>query len=133
MAYVAPPGPSESIKAFKRRLYRVLLTMVNTSTETSELRIISKYPELTWPHIWANLHAAGLSDTIKSTWYAAIRDIIPTDERVASIYLVTVVTCLRCGATDTATQLRSVNRAPCYGIGQELELQLYSACIPNIY
>jgi hypothetical protein len=79
-AYVASPGPNETMKAFKLRLYGVLLTVVTRGTETSELRIISKYPELPWPRVWANLHAAGLPDTIKATWYAAIHDIIPTNQ-----------------------------------------------------
>ena len=38
--------------------------------------------------MWKNPHAAELRDTIKSTWYTAIHDIIPTNERLAAIHLV---------------------------------------------
>jgi len=42
MAYVPPPGPQETMKNFKNRLYGVLLTMAITSNGTSELRIARK-------------------------------------------------------------------------------------------
>ena len=38
---------------------------------------------------------------IKSTWYAAIHDIIPTNERLAAVHLPSTMSCARCGATDT--------------------------------
>jgi len=37
---------------------------------------------------------------IKSTWYAAIHDIIPTNERLAVIHVMNTASCTRCGATD---------------------------------
>jgi hypothetical protein len=46
-------------------------------------------------------HTAGLSDTIKSTWYTAIHYIIPTHERLAAIDLVPTMTCTSCGEPDT--------------------------------
>jgi hypothetical protein len=101
MAYVTPLGPRESTKAFKKRLCGVLLMMLTTSKDLSEMRIVRKYPTLPWQRVWANLRTAGLSDTIKSTWYAAIHDIVPTNERLAAINLATTTTCSRCGTTDT--------------------------------
>jgi hypothetical protein len=50
--------------------------------------------------IWKTLHTAGLSDTIKSTWYAAIH-IIPTHEPLAAINLLPTMTCTSCGEPDT--------------------------------
>jgi hypothetical protein len=89
------------MKTFKNRLYGVLLTIVNAGNNTSELRIIRKYPELSWLRVWANLHAAGLRGTIKSTWYAAIHDIIPTNERLAAIHLAATMNFSRCGSPGT--------------------------------
>jgi hypothetical protein len=89
------------MKAFKKRLYGVLLMMLTTSNDLSEIRIVRKYPTLSWQRVWANLLTAGLSDTIKSTWYAAIHDILPTNERLTAINLATMTTCWRCGTTDT--------------------------------
>ena len=95
-----PAGPTRNNAKFKYRLYGVLLTMVNTGNGTSELQIGRQYPGLSWPRVWTNAHATGLSDSIKSTWYAAIHDIIPTNERLATIHLTTTTSCARCGATD---------------------------------
>jgi len=46
MAYVPLPGPQETMKKFKNRLYGVLLTVATTSNGTSELRIARKYPRI---------------------------------------------------------------------------------------
>jgi hypothetical protein len=67
MTYVPPPGPQETLKKFKNRLYGVLLTMATRSNSTSELRIARKYPGIEWQQVWANVHTTGLSDLIKST------------------------------------------------------------------
>jgi hypothetical protein len=42
MAYVTPPGPCETMKAFKNRLCAVLLMMVRTSNDLSEMQIVCK-------------------------------------------------------------------------------------------
>jgi len=101
MAYTAPPGPQETMQNFKKRLYGVLLTMATTGNGTGELRIARKHPGISWLRVWINLHTTGISDHIKSTWSAAIHDIIPTNERLAAIHLTTTTSCGRCGATDT--------------------------------
>jgi hypothetical protein len=101
MAFIEPPGAYESMKAFKHRIYRVLLTMVTDVADTNNIRIIRKNPEIPWQSVWRTLHTAGLSDAIKSTWYAAIHDIIPTHERLAEINLVPNMTCTRCREKDT--------------------------------
>jgi hypothetical protein len=61
--------------------------MLTTGNDLSEMRIVRKYPTLSWQRVWSNLHTAGLSDAIKSTLYAAIHDILPTKERLATINL----------------------------------------------
>lgn len=101
MAYAAPPGPHKTMQKFKHCLCRMLLTMVNTSNVTSEMRGIHKNPELSWPRVWTNLHAAGLSNSINSTWYAAIHDTVSTNEQLAAIHLTTTMSCSQCGTTDT--------------------------------
>jgi len=67
MAYVAPPGPQETMQKFKNRLYRVLLTMATTGNGTSELRIDRKYQGIAWQRVWTNVQTTGHSDPIKST------------------------------------------------------------------
>jgi hypothetical protein len=51
MAYAALPGPVETMKKFKHRVYEVLLTMAHTGNKTIEIRITSNYPELPWPRV----------------------------------------------------------------------------------
>ena len=97
MDYVPPPDPQETIQKFKTRLYGASLQTANTSNSTSELRIARKYPGIAWQRVWTNLHTTGLSDSIKSTWYAAIHDIIPTNDRLAAIHLTNTTSCARCG------------------------------------
>ena len=58
--------------------------MATTRNCTSELRIARKYPGIAWQRVWTNVHNTGLSDTIKSTLYAAIHEIIPKKERLGS-------------------------------------------------
>jgi len=53
--------------------------MATTSNGTSELRITRKYLGIAWQRVWTNVHTTGLSDPIKSTWHAAIHEIIPTN------------------------------------------------------
>ena len=100
MPYVAPSGPQETMQKFKNRLYGLLLTMATTCNCTGELWIARKYPGMAWQRVWTNVHTIGLSDPIKSTCYAAIHEIIPTNERLVAIHLTTTTSCVRCGATD---------------------------------
>ena len=86
------------MKKFKNPLYGVLLTMTTMSNGTSELRSARKYPGIAWQRVWTNVHTTGLSDTIKSTLYAAIYEIIPNNERLAAIHLTTSTSCVRRGA-----------------------------------
>jgi hypothetical protein len=65
------------------------------------LRIVSKYPHTSWKIVWRNLQTAGLSDTVRSTWYKVIHDIVPTCERLAAIKIVPTVKCVICNETDT--------------------------------
>ena len=68
---------------------------------TPELRIVQKNPGIFWGRIWTNLHAAPVPDTVKSAWYAAIHDIVPTNNRLAAIRLTTTSSCARCGEPDS--------------------------------
>ena len=75
--------------------------MATTSIGTSELRIVRKYPGIALQRVWKNVNTTVLSDHIKSAWYTAVHEIIPTNERLTAIHLTTTTSCVRCGATDT--------------------------------
>jgi len=87
--------------------------MDNNTRDSPVVRIIQKHPDIPWIRVWRNLQTPGLSDTIKSVWYAAIHDIIPTHQRLAAINLVPNMTCLTCGETDTlAHRISKCNEGP---------------------
>ena len=69
MAYVTPYSRDETRKHFKRRIYAVLLRIVEAALGSSEPRIVRKHPENNWKHIWTNLHTTELTDTLKSKLY----------------------------------------------------------------
>ena len=48
-----------------------------------------------------NLHASPVSDEIKSTWYKALHDIIPTKDRLTAINLTDTSACSACGRPDS--------------------------------
>jgi hypothetical protein len=54
-----------------------------------------------WTTVWRNLHTSGLADTLISTWYRIVHDIVPTRQRLAAKQIVTAVQCVICGEVDT--------------------------------
>ena len=101
MAYVPPYTEDETRKTFKKRIYDVLIRMDEAKHCTPELRIVQKNPGIFWGRVWTNLHAAPVPDTVKSAWYVAIHDIVPTNNRLAAIRLTTTTSCARCGEPDS--------------------------------
>ena len=101
MAYVAESGETETIKQLKHRIYGVLRAMAATLEDETDMRITRKYPATCWERVWKNLHTVEASDTVISTWYLAIHDILPTNERLATIRLTDTVACVKCGNSDT--------------------------------
>ena len=75
--------------------------MAEVALGPSEPRIVRKHPENNWKNIWTNLHTTGLTNTLKSTWYIAIHDLIPTNDRLAAIHLTDTHYCIRCGQPDS--------------------------------
>jgi hypothetical protein len=54
-----------------------------------------------WHRVWDNLHTVVLTDSVISTWYTVIPDIIPTNVRLADIQIAPTQACARCGNLDT--------------------------------
>jgi hypothetical protein len=80
MAYVAPTAPGENRKHFKHRVQNVLVRIDKNTNMPTEMRIVRKFPGTNWKRVWINLRASAVPGTIKSTWYLAIHDIIPTND-----------------------------------------------------
>ena len=75
--------------------------MYTVASLTRPLRIMTKYPNNNWTRIWQNFHTAWIPDTVRSTWYMVIHDILPTKERLKRIAKVDSDLCNQCGQTDT--------------------------------
>ena len=101
IAYVAPLAPHGKSKHFKRRMYNILQMLAKNGSPPTEMRIVRKFPRTAWNQVWKNLHASPVSDEIKSTWYKALHDLIPTNDRLAAINLTDTSACLSCGRPDS--------------------------------
>ena len=100
-AYVRNRKDSESEKTYKKYLYTTMKDLCNAGTMHREMRIMKIWPHAEWETIWGNLQATPVSDTVKSTWYRVIHDIIPTNYRLHRINMSTSASCSECGGTDT--------------------------------
>jgi hypothetical protein len=58
------------------------LLLYNRPIHTSEMRIQRMWPTTDWNILWKNVHSVPTSDCMKASWYRAIHDIIPTNERL---------------------------------------------------
>jgi hypothetical protein len=100
-AYIAPLEQKESIKAYKRRIYDALHTLLQETTEPADMSITRFWPNTDWETVWKNLHPAPVSGTTKAVWYRILHDIIPTNERLHKIGLSSTDQCRRCDKKDT--------------------------------
>jgi hypothetical protein len=113
MAYIPPMEATENTQAYKARITKVLLIIENNRTNSPRVRIMEKNPDIQWTRVWKNLRTPGLPDAIKSIWYEAIHDIIPTHQRLAAINIVPNMNCETCGNIDTlAHRLNKCNEGP---------------------
>ena len=85
MAYVNPPANTETHKKFKRRLYKGLYWRTpNEKIKNCEsLRNTRQSPG----HVCGPQYTTWIPERLKSLWYTVIRDIVPTNERLAAIQL----------------------------------------------
>jgi len=101
MAYILPYNESHMRKTFKRRIYKVLNNMDRAKYGIQEPRIVHNNPGIPWRRIWTNLHSPVVPEMVKSAWFVAIHDIVPTNDRLASIHLANTSSCARCGKVDS--------------------------------
>jgi hypothetical protein len=98
MAYLAQSREGDTHINLKRRLYKVVATLLAQGKTPTGIRIQRKFPEKEWGRVWGNLHDSPIQDTLKSTWYYVIHDIIATRSRLAD-----TSQCPTCGDIDTIT------------------------------
>jgi hypothetical protein len=81
-----------------------MVVLLRETPELPEMRIQRICPKITWTWIWHNLHEALVTDDIKTIWYRAIQDIIPTHVRLKRINMITSPLCRECN-TDEGRQM----------------------------
>jgi hypothetical protein len=108
MAYVPPPKVKESMRNFKDRIYNTFRTIAAAASEQAQIRVIRKQPNTRWDRVWKNLHFTAVSSSVRTTWFLAIHDVIPTKERLATIGITESNLCTAC---DSIGSLRHrINR-----------------------
>jgi hypothetical protein len=101
MAYVQFPHQAESACSIHKHLYNTLVALGKAGKPDPALRIETLYPEVHWDSVWTNLNAAWIPNTMKTTWYQLIHDIVPTNDRLARIRRCDIPHCTLCRKTNT--------------------------------
>jgi hypothetical protein len=83
------------------RLYDTQLWLQRRDDAPPEMRIERKFPDVQWSKVWTNVHTAPVDVELKDTWYRAINDILPTNNRLADAQIVNSDTCIACAQRDT--------------------------------
>ena len=65
------------------------------------MRIQKLWPGTDWKQVWKNLGAAPIMEHVRSDWYQAIRDLIPTNVPLQCINMTPTDNCQRCAVADT--------------------------------
>ena len=99
--YIPNRGTPESNKSYRRRLYECLLTIINAAVGQPQMRIQKLWPGTDWKQVWKNLGAAPIMEHVRSDWYQAIHELIPTNVRLQRINMTPTDNCQRCAAADT--------------------------------
>jgi hypothetical protein len=102
-AYVSPRGPAETGKAYRRRIYTVLATLLQAAPNDRGMRIEKLWPDTNWSRVWENLRAAPVPDANKDSWYRVIHDVVPTRERLHAIRLSQTDLCPTCHVKDVGS------------------------------
>ena len=79
-----------------------------------------------WDNVWKNISHSSLSTKVRSEWYKAVHDLIPTNQRLHRINMVNGGNCKICGKLDSL-QHRLTECSITKGIWRHLAVQL--ACV----
>jgi hypothetical protein len=71
-AYVAPQGLLETQKAYKKRPYNMMHTIMSASAGTKEMRVTRRWPQVNWNNVWRNLRDAPVPEGKRMAWYMVI-------------------------------------------------------------
>jgi hypothetical protein len=100
-AYNPPLGPTESKRAYKRRVYNTLHHISIMVSGLQELRITKLWPHTDWNTVWTSIHCAPVPGGTKAAWFKVVHDILPTNVRLHNIRISPTHKCSHCGRLDT--------------------------------
>ena len=85
-------------RALNRALYELLLDEAAVTPRVEALR-----PSADWDLAWSRVAAKVLPQDVRASWFAAVHDVLPTNERLHSIAWARVDSplCRRCGQLDS--------------------------------
>jgi hypothetical protein len=101
MEYINPPRENKSPKTFRQRINQTLRVVSLAEKEPRAMIITQIQPTRKWTKVWDNLRSTWAPESIKSTWYKLMHDILSTNERLRAINLSDTAQCKACGNHDT--------------------------------
>ena len=96
-----PLRTNEPLRKLRSLIYVVLRAIRSNIERSDVMRVVRKYSDANWKHLWTNLHTAWISNAQRSTWYVVIHNLTPTNDRSAAINLTETNRCLTCGPVDS--------------------------------
>jgi hypothetical protein len=89
-------------------------TILRAVAGDQTMRVQRRWPHVDWTCVWKNLSDAPVPDSTRITWYRAIHELVPTNERLQRIQKAPTDTCKHC-ALDTLE-----HRLTDFGEGREI-------------
>ena len=99
-AYITPQQENETSKAYKRRIYNTMITLLRETPDLPVMQITLLGDNTDWSTVWSNIRETPVDEDIKKDWYRAIHDIDPTQDRLSIINMAATNLCRQCNATD---------------------------------
>jgi hypothetical protein len=98
-----PQHVVESENAYKRHVYDTLSVIEGKKHVSRHIQIMNMFPSINWHVMLGNLSQAVGSDAVRFVWYVVVHDLVPTNVKLHSIYVITTDSCLNFGATYALT------------------------------
>jgi hypothetical protein len=116
-----------------RRIYEIQLHKRYAATPSLATRVQSKQPHIKWPTVWKNINLKVLPQYTKTIWYVIINDIIPTNQRLNAINLLTTSVTAANKRIRFSTDTQLVRKSATYGSGQSSESPASYELMHEIY
>ena len=62
LAYLAPRGHNETIKAYRKSFYMTIRTILRAVTREQKMRVQRSWSHIDWAFVWKNLSDAPVSE-----------------------------------------------------------------------